>query len=145
MPNVIPLSISRFGKARVLKHTAALGRVSLPLVRHGHRRSTHSETITLKPESTVTSEDGNRTIRMRQHGNRSLPLPPLMDPVAIEAKAKHRQPKLERKDEEERSEFQKALAANPYGKMHLKSEDQRHSTDPKNQLERSEHQSANVQ
>ena len=69
-----------------------------------------------QPQPTVTDSDGTKTLRLRQHGNRSLPLPPLMDPIAIEAKERYKKPKAEpNSGEQVMSDFQRELAANPYG------------------------------
>ncbi|KAK4549240.1 hypothetical protein LTR36_007698 [Oleoguttula mirabilis] len=68
---------------------------------------------TPQPQDTVLSEDGVRTLRKRENGGRSLPLPPLMDPVAVKAKGRYREPKP-LKSEEGKTEFQKELEANPY-------------------------------
>ncbi len=67
-----------------------------------------------REQPTVINEDGTRTLRQRQHGNTTLPLPPLMDPVAVQAKERHKQPKALRKPGE-LTDFQKELANNPYG------------------------------
>ena len=67
--------------------------------------------------NTVESEDGTHTLRKRQHGERSLPLPPLLDPVAIEATGRHRVPKA-LKPEGGKTEFQRELHMNPYGTAH---------------------------
>ena len=72
------------------------------------------------PQPTVTSDDGTRTLRLRQHGNRKLPLPPLMDEIAVKAKERYTA-KKPRQEVEELTDFQKALAANPYGEPQLAS------------------------
>lgn len=66
-------------------------------------------------QPTVTSKDGTRTFRSRQHGNRALPLSPLLDPIAIDAKEKHTRPKPFRL-EGDRTDFQKELEANPFAR-----------------------------
>ena len=71
-----------------------------------------------KDQPTVSSEDGLRTYRVRQHGNRGLPLPAIMDPVAIRAKERHKEPKLRVEDQQGTlTELQKELRSNPYGKF----------------------------
>ena len=55
-------------------------------------------------------------IRTRKYGNKSLPLPPIMDPIAIAGKQKHMQMKervVQKKDE--LSELQQKLRLNPHG------------------------------
>ena len=69
-----------------------------------------------REQPTVTSEDETKTLRTRQHGNARLPLPPLMDPLAIQAKERHKQPKPMRKSGG-MTEFQKELEQNPYGEL----------------------------
>ncbi|KAK5135169.1 hypothetical protein LTR08_005555 [Meristemomyces frigidus] len=68
---------------------------------------------TAAPSNTVPSEDGTRTLRQRQHGARSLPLPPLLDPVAIAATERYRGAKP-LKAAGGKTEFQRALHMNPY-------------------------------
>lgn len=65
-------------------------------------------------QPTVTAEDGTKTLRLRQNGERALPLPPLMDPIALEAKERYKEPKALAM-EEDKTEFQKALGTNPFG------------------------------
>jgi hypothetical protein len=87
------------------------------------RQASHDARSTLKartvvhprPQPSVTNEEGTQTLRLRQHGNKSLPLPPLMDPIAIEARERYKQPKPNPKPME-MTDFQKELASNPYGK-----------------------------
>lgn len=81
----------------------------------------HRDVLVPKPQPTTTSEDGATTLRMRQHGNRSLPLPPFIDPIAIEAKQRHKLPKKEAFEKEEMTDFQKELADNPFGIYHKNS------------------------
>lgn len=69
-----------------------------------------------QPQPTVTTDDCHRTLRARQHGNRDLPLPPLLDEKVIAAKQKFTRPKAP-EHEGEPTEFQQRLAANVYG-MH---------------------------
>lgn len=44
-------------------------------------------------EPTTLSEDGIRTLRIRKHGHRPLPIPKIMDPVYLQARDKHKQPR----------------------------------------------------
>ena len=74
----------------------------------------------------MTSEDGTKTLRVRTNvsGKESaLPLPPLMDPIAMAAKQKYRpsKPYRPRPNLEKMTKFQQALAVNPYGKSKGKS------------------------
>ncbi|KAF2169530.1 hypothetical protein M409DRAFT_19943 [Zasmidium cellare ATCC 36951] len=66
-------------------------------------------------QPTVISEDGSKTLRTRKYGNKSLPLPPIMDPIAIAGKQRHKQMK-ERvvKREDDLSEFEQKLRLNPF-------------------------------
>lgn len=61
----------------------------------------------------VRSEDGTKMQRERKHGDRSLPLPPFMDPIAIEARNRYTRPKP-REASEAKTHFQKQLERNPY-------------------------------
>ncbi|KAK3690968.1 hypothetical protein LTR37_018921 [Vermiconidia calcicola] len=82
---------------------------------HNNARSSlkDRDVLTPRPQPTVTSSDGTKTLRTRQHGNKTLPLPPLMDGVAIEAKSKYKKPKAA-PEQREMTNFQKALAENPF-------------------------------
>ncbi|KAK5125129.1 hypothetical protein LTR85_000805 [Meristemomyces frigidus] len=60
------------------------------------------------------TDDGTRTLRKREHGGRSLPLPPLLDPVAVKAKSRYRDPKPLPSKLKEKTEFQRELEANPH-------------------------------
>ncbi|KAK3708158.1 hypothetical protein LTR37_011662 [Vermiconidia calcicola] len=71
------------------------------------------DVLTHRAQPTVTSSDGTKTLRTRQHGNKTLPLPPLMDAVTIEAKMKYKKPKAA-PEQREMTDFQKALAENPF-------------------------------
>lgn len=62
----------------------------------------------------VVCEDGTRTYRARSGSNRALPLPPLMDPIAVSAKQRYKEPKL-KPDYKNLTPFQKKLQQNPYG------------------------------
>ena len=68
-------------------------------------------------QPTVINEDGTKTRRMREHGHDSLPLPPLMDPIALEARTRHRDPKSSPLAKAHLTDFQKQLAVNPYGRQ----------------------------
>ena len=66
----------------------------------------------------MSNEDGTKTLRVRTNvdgGQSALPLPPLMDPIAIAAKQKYRPPKPYRRGSGRKTKFQKALAVNPFG------------------------------
>ncbi|KAK4497545.1 hypothetical protein PRZ48_011996 [Zasmidium cellare] len=65
-------------------------------------------------QPTVISKNRSKTLRTRQYGNRSLPLPPLMDPLAIAGKQRNKQMKARVKEEDKLSEFQQKLRLNPY-------------------------------
>lgn len=66
-------------------------------------------------QPTVISEDGSKTLRTRKHGNKSLPLPPIMDPIARASKQRHKQMKDRGIQNDELSDFQQKLRLNPYG------------------------------
>ncbi|GAB7361295.1 hypothetical protein MBLNU230_g1354t1 [Neophaeotheca triangularis] len=59
------------------------------------------------------SEDGLWTLRRRKHGQKPLPLPPILDPKAIARKSKGKEPK-QNLAEDEVSEFQKELGSNAF-------------------------------
>jgi hypothetical protein len=68
------------------------------------------------PQPIATSEDGSTSLRIRDYGNRALPLSPLMDPVVIERRQRHKTPKRPRPVQ--MTDFQKKLFANPYGQQY---------------------------
>ena len=105
-PTVSPRSLA---KRMILQHIRAA---------HDNARSSlkDRDVLTPRPQPTVTSSDGTKTLRTRQHGNKTLPLPPLMDGVAIEAKSKYKKPKAA-PEQREMTNFQKALAENPFGML----------------------------
>ncbi|WPG97418.1 Hypothetical protein R9X50_00019300 [Acrodontium crateriforme] len=72
-------------------------------------------TLTPKPQPTESSEDGARTLRVRKYNNRSLPLSPVMDPKAVNARTKYEQAKAN-PDRDTESPFQKQLRLNPYAR-----------------------------
>lgn len=101
-----------------------LNRLPIPLLRSFHVTHTagqdgqqlrsSSELSTPQLQPSVKDDEGTKTLRLRQHGNRSLPLPPIMDPIAVAAKERHTTPKRS-VEKKELTDFQKALATNPYG------------------------------
>lgn len=78
----------------------------------------------LKPEQVLVKD--NRSFRVRKHGNKPLPLPPLLDEIVTEARMKHEKMKPSY-DKNSLTDFQKELALNPYGKhfinIHIQSDD----------------------
>lgn len=84
------------------------------------RWNTTEATATSAPEeetyaqSYITSEDGHRTLRARQYGNKPLPLPTFMDPILVAAKERHREPKLKKCDVKKHTDFQIRLQGNAY-------------------------------
>lgn len=66
-----------------------------------------------------TQQDGHRTVRKRKAGKKELPLPPLLDPVVLDKRARH-----ERKKEKPRfadfTPFQRKLWENPFGRLHAR-------------------------
>ena len=101
------------------------------------------EVLPRQPQPTVSSEDGHETLRLRQHGNRSLPLPPLLDPIRVAAKGRCTARKQD-VDESEQTDFQKQLAANPFGAHHYHVHSRHDRPDTHLQLKLSQHQSANA-
>ena len=95
---------------RLLRHLRAL--------HNGSRfiRPNVSELPT-QPQPTVTNEEGTKTFRLREHGNKSLPLPPLLDPIAKEARGRHERMKESPKENDQLTDFQNNLAENPYGRL----------------------------
>ena len=82
----------------------------------------HRERLQSKEQPSMTNEDGTKTWRLRPSASgkqSSLPLPPIMDPIAVAGKQRYGghgiAPKA-RISEDETSEFSKALAVNPFGK-----------------------------
>lgn len=111
MPNVVPVT--------------TFCRVWHPVLRRSYGQKlewrAHRERLQSKQQPTVTTADGTKTLRLRPNlGDRQsvLPLPPIMDPIAVAARQKHRTPKarLPPEAEIEKSEFSRALAVNPFGK-----------------------------
>ncbi|KAI7538687.1 hypothetical protein KC331_g10200 [Hortaea werneckii] len=91
----------------------AAGLRQLPRRRHDALRHVRKFASQSDNQSTSASPNGIKTFRQRQHGNGALPLPPFLDPIAIEAKARHTRPKTYQ-DEQEKTEFQRELEANPF-------------------------------
>jgi len=95
-------------------------------IRHAHRHANKNtgQTVNLaiapKPQPTELSEDGARTLRVRRGGNKSLPMPPIMDPLAVEKKEKKRKPKP-LANEVPKTSFQTELELNPYGQSWISS------------------------
>ncbi|KAM3417733.1 hypothetical protein BST61_g5966 [Cercospora zeina] len=74
-------------------------------------------------EPTIVSEDGVRTLRIRKHGSRALPVPEILDPLYLEARHKHKKPKerqtahtSETSKPRPLTPFQVELAVNPYAR-----------------------------
>lgn len=66
----------------------------------------------IPPEQVLVQD--NRSYRVRQHGNRPLPLPPLLDDIVESARTKYQAAKPAYKSSD-LTEFQKTLANNTYG------------------------------
>ncbi|KAI7172987.1 hypothetical protein D0869_10917 [Hortaea werneckii] len=90
-----------------------VGLRQLPRRRHDALRQIRNSASQADNQSTSATSNGTRTFRQRQHGNDALPLPPFLDPIAIEAKTRHKRPKTYQ-DEQEKTEFQRELEANPF-------------------------------
>lgn len=71
--------------------------------------------ISTPPASPGTNVD-SPSVKLRKWGNRALPLSPIMDPVKIEQRNRHRKTKLPPPKNADLTPFQKALVNNPYGK-----------------------------
>lgn len=63
-----------------------------------------------------TQQDGHRTLRKRLDGKKTLPLPPLLDPVVVESRSRHEQ-KKEKPKAAEFAPFQRKLWENPFGAL----------------------------
>lgn len=68
----------------------------------------------ITPQPTLRTDEG--IFRTRKHGNKSLPMSPLLDEHSTKEKHRYTQPKAEY-DPEKLTEFQKELALNPHGKL----------------------------
>nr|POE64868.1 hypothetical protein CFP56_69560 [Quercus suber] len=82
-----------------------------PIRRGAHKSARFTIDIT---QPTEPSENGARTLRSRRHGNKSLPLPPIIDPKTVESRQRHKTTKA-RRYEGGKTELQKALHENVYG------------------------------
>ncbi|KAI7153211.1 hypothetical protein KC349_g8515 [Hortaea werneckii] len=90
-----------------------VGLRQIPRRRHDALRQIRNSASQAANQSTSATPNGTRTFRQRQHGNEALPLPPFLDPIAIEARTRHTRPKTYQ-DEQEKTEFQRELEANPF-------------------------------
>ncbi|KAF3004791.1 hypothetical protein E8E13_002763 [Curvularia kusanoi] len=79
------------------------------------QRMSHVKHVTplIGNELGPTRQDGHRTLRKRVSGKRELPLPPLLDPVVIEARTRHMQ-KKEKPRVADLTPFQRKLWENPF-------------------------------
>ncbi|KAF2259954.1 hypothetical protein CC78DRAFT_536691 [Lojkania enalia] len=59
-------------------------------------------------------KDGHQSFRIRKDGTKSLPLPPVLDPVVLSERSRWEQPKA-RPDVKKFAPFQRKLWENPYG------------------------------
>lgn len=81
------------------------------------RRAFQVQPFPIEAQPTTTSDDGSRTLRVRKDGNRNLPLSPVMDPVAVEARERHKKPKSPpSKKEETLSAFSRELEKNEFAR-----------------------------
>lgn len=62
------------------------------------------------------TSDGHATYRKHPSGKRDLPLPPIMDPIALAARERWTEPKMPEPRREDLTPFQRKLYANPAGK-----------------------------
>jgi hypothetical protein len=103
-------------KRRLLIHKA-------PILRRpcANRIYSTSTTADSGKSSTPTPSPNGATLshKPRKWGNRALPLSPLMDPVKIEQRNKHKKPKLPPPKNADLTPFQKALVNNPYGEHEM--------------------------
>ncbi|KAL1623978.1 hypothetical protein SLS56_008030 [Neofusicoccum ribis] len=79
------------------------------------QRSPH-EADEADDESNKYTSDGFTTYRMRTGSKRALPLPPLMDPIALAARERWTEPKKPAPAAKDLSPFQQKLYQSPYGK-----------------------------
>jgi hypothetical protein len=108
MSNAITLEITRpitsltigFSSRRLVSHDARAG-------------FKQKGVLQPNPQPIARGEDGSTSLRTRNHGNRALPLSPLMDPAVVERRQRHKTPKSPRPAQ--MTDFQKELFANPYG------------------------------
>ena len=79
------------------------------------RRYVSTSATTNKSESLgPTTQDGHRTLRVRKGNNPPLPIPPVLDPIAISERDRWTKKKPQPKHDE-LTPFQQKLYQNPYG------------------------------
>jgi hypothetical protein len=83
-----------------------------------------SDDVDLRPEDVPFTKafailpNDVRTHRLRKHGNKPLPLSPVIDPVFVAARNRWKMTKALPPKPEEMTEFQRKLYANAYGMLH---------------------------
>ena len=118
MPNVVRITTFRHPVNAVLRRSYG----------QKYEWRAHRERLQSKEQPTIAIKGGTKTVRLRPNAGGkhvSLPLPPIMDPIAVAGKQKYGGHGVAAKakiSEDEMSEFSKALAVNPFGKI------QNHST-----------------
>ncbi|KAK5697740.1 hypothetical protein LTR17_023857 [Elasticomyces elasticus] len=85
----------------------------LPATRRWLSSQTTNTPITPKPQPVIPTNNGRTTLRLRQHGQKSLPLPPLMDPLVLAATEAHKEKKPYRLYGP-KTKMQTELELNPY-------------------------------
>ncbi|KAE9972224.1 hypothetical protein Vi05172_g11541 [Venturia inaequalis] len=68
------------------------------------------------PQASPDTNVDSPSVKPRKWGNRALPLSPIMDPVKIEQRNRHRKTKLPPPKNADLTPFQKALVNNPYAR-----------------------------
>ncbi|KAK5113483.1 hypothetical protein LTR62_003352 [Meristemomyces frigidus] len=81
--------------------------------RRSYTGQTNNEPITPREQPLTVDKDAFHSARERRHGGRSLPLPPVMDPTAAEARTRFTKSKPW-KLEGEKSEFQTQMQLNSF-------------------------------
>lgn len=84
------------------------------------QRTSNSNVRPVTPLSGIelgpTQQNGHRTLRKRLDGKKTLPIPPLLDPVVLETRSRYEQ-KKEKPKAAEFTPFQHKLWENPFGAL----------------------------
>ncbi|KAF2717829.1 hypothetical protein K431DRAFT_315403 [Polychaeton citri CBS 116435] len=114
------MPINRLRESRRLRllHASATATPRLSRsISHATRKTRQRPGRYEPPEQPTVRDDGGAiTLRIRKHGNRSLPLPPLMDEKVINARERLKLPKQIQDAAAPRTDMQQELEKNPYAK-----------------------------